>query len=98
MADVQDCPRRIVIGERFGSWLVIGDAPIRWVRNSNTEKAVRMVTAVCSCGVQREVILGNLVRGGSRDCGHGRAQRLSEHMRLHWSRFRQQAVASASVL
>ena len=82
-----DIPRRILEGEKFNEWEVIGDAPVRWIwkhGGRREQAAVRFVTCRCSCGVIREVNLSNILRDASKDCGHGRNRRLSEVMTAHW--------------
>ena len=82
-----EIPRRILEGEKFGEWDVIGDAPVRWMwkhGDRRRQAAVRFVTCRCSCGVVREVNLSNILRDASTNCGHVRNQRMSEIMRERW--------------
>lgn len=50
-------------GEKFGEWTVI---------DGGTVKAPRVR---CSCGIERDVLAVNLLRGLSRSCGHTRSRR-----------------------
>lgn len=51
----------IHVGDVFGRWTVIGDAP-RW-------KYQRRFRCICSCGITRDVFSFSLNDGTSRSCG-----------------------------
>ena len=57
--------RRIKNGDKFGEWVVI-----KAYSSSNGTKIKSLCR--CSCGVEREVLNGNLVSGASTSCGHRR--------------------------
>lgn len=50
-----------MIGETFGRWAVLGEAP--------RETYQRMVLCRCACGVERVVRVSHLKSGGSKSCG-----------------------------
>ena len=57
--------RKIKNGDKFGEWTVI-----KAYSSSNGTKIKSLCR--CSCGVEREVLNGNLISGASTSCGHGR--------------------------
>lgn len=52
------------VGDRFGRWTLLGEP--RSVRTSSGNKT--LVRARCECGNEKDVRLGNLVRGTSTRC------------------------------
>lgn len=64
-------PRKEVIGLRFGSLVVTGEAPYR--------NKSRCVTAVCDCGNALEVRATNLRRGSTTSCGCYWKSRVTVH-------------------
>lgn len=50
------------IGQAFGRWTVISEAP-------TDSKGNRRATCRCACGTEQSVTLSNLVRGRTRSCG-----------------------------
>lgn len=59
----------MVIGERFGMWVVLAES-------GRNKQYHRMVECLCDCGNIKRVNIENLKRGGSKSCG---CQRGEEH-------------------
>lgn len=56
----------IQVGERFGRWLVIGEAPHRF---NPAGHRLRMLQCRCDCGREKALCPGSLRYGSSRSCG-----------------------------
>lgn len=63
--------RSLKIGDRFGYWTALGEAPKRGGR--------RRVLVRCDCGTEKEVELYSLVYGGTKSCGCFRHVRGRKH-------------------
>ena len=66
-----------VVGKKFGRYLVIAKS------NKRTKAMKQMVFCKCDCGIEKEVIVGNLRNGLSKSCGCLKSERTSEPMKKH---------------
>lgn len=59
--------RRIdIIGDRYGRWIVTGEAPSHFTPKG---QEIRKVWALCDCGNEVAVMVNNLRWGSSKSCG-----------------------------
>lgn len=69
----------IKLGDRYGSWTVVGAIRYERGRNINTLRAL----CECDCGTQKDVYMRNVLRGKSVSCGCVPAAATSERMTVH---------------
>lgn len=68
--------RKSFVGELFGRWTVLADAP-------DNKQGNRVVTCLCICGKQKDVYLGSLRSGISTSCGCKSAEMSSARRKTH---------------
>lgn len=66
-----------VVGQRFGRYLVIAKSDKR------TKAMKQMVLCKCDCGIEREVVVGNLRSGLSTSCGCWKDEKTSARRKIH---------------
>lgn len=64
-----------LLGQRFGRWLVVAEAPRR--------KGLTYWTCICDCGKQKDIRGGALIDGSSQSCGCYAADRARESHTTH---------------
>lgn len=74
----------VSIGDQFGRWVVLGEAPSQ--RKRKRRKLVRMMIVRCACGTERIVSLESLRSGHSLSCSclhRETTQRVGQRNRTH---------------
>jgi len=84
--------RKPLIGQQYGHWLIIAEAPDKLYENKHTNydsnRMVhhRIVVARCRCGTTRSVHAANLITGNSKSCGCMKSQIQREKMKQFWAK------------
>lgn len=66
-----------VVGQKFGRYLVIA-------KSDKRSKAMKQIVLCrCDCGIEREVVVGNLRNGLSTSCGCWKDEKTSERRKKH---------------
>ena len=66
-----------VVGQRFGRYLVTAKSDKR------TKAMKQMVFCKCDCGIEREVVVGNLRSGLTTSCGCWKDEKTGDRRRKH---------------
>ena len=64
--------------DKYGSWTVLDKTPMGGIS--------KRVRCRCACGVERDVLIGNLKSGKTTSCGCEKPKVVSAKMKRYWQK------------